>query len=214
MFGMTTDKPERLISDMRGVRYGEVLAVFERDGSLVAEVYGTQMLNDCPQEQWETLVAEDIAKDMGALFVKLNGPRHWMLDGLGTKVAVVDPVLREFNGLLMRRIATVDLGDNPVQVPYTERHVNRGAIFFFDAGRPVHELVDPDGLAYVMQARCIGVDPTLTEEQLPALGDRLALPDSWTYRTRVLDEELVVDTSATVATVLQDELENTYTLPS
>jgi hypothetical protein len=30
----------------------------------------------------------------------------------------------------------------------------------------------------------------------------------------VLNEELVVDTSATVATVLQDELENTYTLPS
>jgi hypothetical protein len=29
----------------------------------------------------------------------------------------------------------------------------------------------------------------------------------------VLDEELVVDTSATIATVLQDELENTYTLP-
>ena len=31
--------------------------------------------------------------------------------------------------------------------------------------------------------------------------------------SRVLDEELVVDTTATVATVLQDELENTYSLP-
>ena len=38
-------------------------------------------------------------------------------------------------------------------------------------------------------------------------------PAGWTYRTRILDEELVVDTTATVATVLQDELENTYTLP-
>ena len=100
-----------------------------------------------------------------------------------------------------------------MQTPYTLRHVDRGAVFFFDAGSAVHELVDPDGLAYVMQAYCIGVDPTITQESLPTLGERLDLPPGWTYRTRVLDAELVVDTSATVATVLQDELENTYTLP-
>lgn len=206
---------QRLISDMRGVRYGEVLVVHLRDeGRLEADVYGTQMLNDCPQELWETLDATAIAEEMGAFVAKLNGPRHWMLDGLGTKVAVVEPVMHEFNGLLMRRIATVDLGTEPSVVPYTERYVNRGAVFFFDAGKPVYELVNPDGLAYVMQAYCIGVDPSLTQENLPELGDRLALPDGWTFRTRILDEELIVDTTATIATVLQDELENTYTLPS
>lgn len=204
---------ERLISGMRGVRYGEVLAVYLRDGRLEAEVYGTQMLNDCPQELWETLDASAIASEMGAAFVKLNGPRHWMLDGLGTKVAPIEPILRDFNGLTMRRIATVDLGDSPGSVPYAERHVDRGAVFFFDAGSPVHELVRPDGVAYVMQAYCIGVDPTLTEDALPGLAERLALPDGWSYRTRVLGEELVVDTTATVATIVQDELENTYTLP-
>jgi len=98
--------------------------------------------------------------------------------------------------------------------PYVERYVNRGAVFFFDAGKPVHELVNPDGLAYVMQACCIGVDPTLTEGDLSGLGTRLALPEGWTFRTPIFDEELVVDTSATIATVVQDELENTYTLPS
>ncbi len=211
---MTNDAPQRLISDMRGVRYGEVLAVFARDGGLEAEVYGTQMLNDCPQEQWDTLDADAIAEEMEAVAVKLNGPRYWMLDGLGQKVAVVDPVFRDFNGLTMRRIATVDLGDDPATRPYVERYVNRGAVFFFDAGAPVHELVDPDGLAYVMQAYCVGVDPSLTEDDLGGLGDRLDLPEGWTFRTRVLDEDLVVDTTATIATVLQDELENTYTLPT
>jgi hypothetical protein len=204
---------ERLISDMRGVRYGEVLCVYARDGGLHAEVYGTQMLNDCPQELWERLDPAAIAAEIGAAFVKLNGPRHWVLDGLGTKVAVVEPVFHDFGGLLMRRIATVEVGANMAPMPYGERHVNRGAVFFFDAGKPVYELVRPDGVAYVMQAYCIGVDPTTTEASLPSLGDRLALPDGWIYRTRVLDEELVVDTSATVATVVQDELENTYTLP-
>lgn len=206
--------PQRLISDMRGVRYGEVLAVRATGaGGFEADVWGTQMLNDCPQELWERLDAEAIAAELGALAVKLNGPRHWMLDGLGTKVAVVEPVLREFGGLLMRRIATVDLGTNPATEPYAERHVNRGAVFFFDAGAPVHELVPPEGPAYVMQAYCIGVDPTLTEDALAGLGDRLALSAGWAFRTRTLDAELVVDTTDTIATVVQDELENTYTLP-
>jgi hypothetical protein len=210
---VATEAPQRLISDMRGVRYGEVLAVYARDGRLEAEVYGTQMLNDCPQEIWATLDADVIAVEMGAMAVKLNGPRYWMLDGLGQKVAVVDPVFRDFNGLAMRRIATVDLGDDPATRPYVERYVNRGAVFFFDAGTPVHELVNPDGLVYVMQAYCVGVDPSLTEADLSGLGDRLELPEGWTFRTRVLGEELVVDTTAAIATVLQDELENTYTLP-
>jgi hypothetical protein len=212
---MTTSAPapQRLISDQRGVRYGEVLAVHARDDRLEAEVWGTQLLNDCPQDLWEALDPSAIAEELGALFVKLNGPRHWMLDGLGAKVAPVEPVLHSFGGLQTRRIAVLDLGQDPQPRPYTVRHVNRGAIFFFDAAKPVYELVDPDGTTYVMQAYCIGVDATLTENDLPALGDRLDLPAGWTYRSRVLGEELVVDTTATIATVIQDDLENTYTLP-
>jgi hypothetical protein len=210
---MTDAAPQRLIDHMRGVRYGEVLAMFLRDTGLEAEVYGTQMLNDCPQELWETLNADEIAKDMGAVFAKLNGPRYWLLDGLGSKVAVVDPVFKDFNGIQMRRIATIPIGADFAAGPYTIRNVNRGAVFFFDAGKTVYELVDPDGRALVMQARCIGIDPNMTEESLANLGERLALPEGWSYRTRVLETELVVDTSETLATVVQDEFENTYTLP-
>ena len=159
---MTSTTP-RLISDMRGVRYGEVLAVYLRDDGLEAEVFGTQMLNDCPQELWETLDPTTIAKEMGAVMVKLNGPRHWTLDGLGQKVAVVEPVLRDFNGLTMRRIATVALGDNPAVQPTSSATSTEAPCFFFDAGKPVYELVNPDGLVYVMQAYCIGVDPTIDE---------------------------------------------------
>jgi len=210
---MTNGAPQRLIDHMRGVRYGEVLAVYLRDTGLEAEVYGTQMLNDCPQELWERLDADAIAKDMGAVFVKLNGPRYWLLDGLGSKVAVVDPVFKDFNGIQMRRIATIPLGADFAAGPYVARNVNRGAVFFFDAGKTVYELVDPEGQAFVMQARCVGVDSSITEQSLETLGDRLALPAGWTYKSRMLDSELVIDTSATLATVVQDEFENTYTLP-
>lgn len=210
---MTASAPQRLIDNMRNVRYGEVLAVFARDNKLEAEVYGTQMINDCPDELWKTLDPAVIASEMSALAVKLNGPRYWVLDGLGTKVAFVEPVMRDFNGLMMRRIATVDLGDKPATVPYEERYVNRGAVFFFDAGSVVHELLNAQGKAYVMQAYCVGVDPTLNLDNLGDLAARLDLPVGWSFRSRILDAELVVDTTDHPATVVQDEFENTYTLP-
>ncbi len=203
----------RLIDGMRGVRYGEVLPIYLRDDGLHAEVYGTQMLNDCPQHLWEKLDAAAIAAEMGAVFVKLNGPRQWVLDGLGAKVAPVEPVLREFGGIMFRRIATLHLGDKPGGGAYHENKVNRGAVFYWDAGKPVFELVNPSGKNYVMQALCKGVDPSMSEESLATLGDRLALPNGWSYRLRVLTKELVVDTTSTIATVLQDEFENSYTLP-
>jgi hypothetical protein len=207
------DAPVRLIDDQRGERYGEVLAMFSGEDGFYAEVFGTQMLNDCPDDLWQALDAAAIAEEMGAIMVKLNGPRYWMLDGLGTKVAPVEPIFRDFGGITMRRIATIALGHEPKFGPYEVNHVNRGAIFFFDAGAPVYELVRPDGTALVMQARCTGIDAGMSEERLANLGEELALPDGWSYRVRILDEELIVDTSATIATVTQDEFENTYTLP-
>lgn len=204
----------RLIDHVRGVRYGEVIAAFDRGGRFEAEVFGTQFLNDCPQDLWDGLDATDLAEELGAVMVKLNGPRHWVLDGLGVKVNAREPVLREFNGLLMRRLAVIDLGDHPVTAPYAEVKVDRGAVFFFDAGKAVYELVDPDGLVYVMQALCVGVDPEMAESGLARLGSRLDMPEGWTYRTRMLEHELIVDTTTTVATVIQDEFENSYTLPT
>ena len=204
---------KRLIDHMRGVRYGEVIPVFLREDGLHAEVYGTQMLNDCPQHLWEKLDAAAIAIELGAVHVKLNGPRQWVLDGLGTKVAPVEPILREFGGIQFRRIATLPLGDKLPAGPYNETKVNRGAVFFFDAGKVVHELINPDGKAYVMQALCMGVDATMSESSLVTLGSRLSPPAGWSYRTRVLTEELIVDTTESLATVLQDEFENSYTLP-
>jgi hypothetical protein len=209
---MTTDTPRRLIDGQRGQRYGEVLAAYLTDEGIQAHVYGTQMLNDCSQELWEQLDADTIARQMEAVLVKLNGPRYWLIDGLGLKAEPIEPVMREFGGIMMRRIAVLNLGNEPAQNPYTVRYVDRRVAFFFNAGSRVFDLVDREGSVYVMQARCIGVDPGMSEEALATLGDRLALPDGWIYRTRILNEELVVDSSHHLASVVQDEFENTYSL--
>ena len=204
----------RLIDDVRGVRYGEVIAVFARDGHFEAEVFGTQFLNDCPQELWDGLDPSAIAADLGALAVKLNGPRHWVIDGIGQKLNTLEPVLREFNGLLMRRLALIDLGDDPSTSPYTDNHVHRGVVFFFDC-RQDRSTSSCPRTGSPMSCRPTAwpwTRPPTRPVSSPS-ATALRLPDGWTYRVRTLDEELVVDTTHKVATVLQDEFEHSYTLP-
>ena len=77
--------------------------------------------------------------------------------------------------------------------------------------RPWHELTNPDGKVYVMQAMALYVDPAQTLESLHSLGDRLALPAGWTFSTRVSDQALrLLSSEDGVATVCQDEFANTY----
>jgi len=74
-------------------------------------------------------------------------------------------------------------------------------------------VVAPGGDVYVMQAYAQILDPSLTIGKLRTLGRRLDLPAGWRYRTRRLTHELAVGASGT-ATIVQDELQNTYQLAS
>ena len=60
-----------------------------------------------------------------------------------------------------------------------------------------------------MQAYAEIVDKTLSYDDLPALGARLKLPSGWRYSTMTPDQDLVLGANGK-ATVIQDELENTY----
>jgi hypothetical protein len=201
---------QRLLSNLRGMRYGEVLLAYLGSEARV-EVYNSFPLNDCPDELWRQLDTETIAKEAEATAALLNGPRYWLMDGIG-KVQNVENKQRNFGGIDMRLVATLELDGDIGRVFYRERHVNRGAMWYFDPGTTVHELHAPNARTYVMQAYCVGVDDSLTQDNLHELGGRLDLPDGWRFSSRVLDEPLLIDTTERVATVLQDELENTYTL--
>lgn len=200
----------RLVSGLRGARYGEVLLAYEGSDPRI-EVYNSFTLNDCPDDLWQRLDTDQIAQQYGAALAVLNGPRYWLMDGIG-KIDPIEPIVRDFGAISMRRVATLEMDGSMGPAPYRERRVNRGAVWYFDAGSQVHELHSLEGRTYVMQAYCVGVDPSLTETSLDDLGARLQLPDGWRYASRRLDGELVVDTTETVATVVQDELRNTYCL--
>ena len=196
--------------DVFAKRYGEVLLVHAGEQGPEATVYNTFPLNDCPAALWDALDADALAKENGAVAALLNGPRYWLMSAID-KVAPEHQETRTFGGIEMIRQATVKLSSmNPA--PYSVNAVDRRTVFVFDAGRPVFELVDPDGRRWVMQTWSQIVDKDLGLDDLPGLAARLAPPPGWRYETRILTETLRVDTTTRDAQVTQDELTNTYSL--
>ena len=63
-----------------------------------------------------------------------------------------------------------------------------------------------------MQSYSQEVDKQLNEAGLLNLADRLKLSHAWKYRTRTLDEDLVIQNVGGKAYVIQDDLKNTYQL--
>lgn len=198
--------------DMRGLRYCEILLLSMSETGLIAEVYNTYPLNDCPSDQWAALDPAAIALEAGVPLALANGPRYWLMDSV-RKSDQDSIVTKVFGGLAMNRYAQVLVGKpETVGVPYTAQSVDRKSTFAFAAGQTVYVLVTPEGLEYIMQSWSQQSDPALSESDLANLGSRLQLPDDWRYESRVLDQELVVDTSNAPARVLQDELLNSYSL--
>ena len=196
--------------DVFGKRYGEVLLVRMGPSGPEATVYNSFPLNDCPARLWDALDATAIAAENGAAAALLNGPRYWLMSGIGKRAGEPQPT-KSFGGIEMIEQATVQLSSNN-PAPYSVNTVDRRAVFTFDAGRPVFELVDADGRRWVMQTYSQIVDKNLTLSDLAGLGSRLTLPAGWRYETRTLTEPLTVDTTGRPAHVLQDDLTNSYSL--
>ena len=196
--------------DVFGKRYGEVLLVRIGESGPEATVYNSFPLNDCPAQLWERLDADAIAKDHGAVAALLNGPRYWLMSRIAKKAGTPQPTT-SFGGIEMIEQATVQLSSNN-PAPYSVNKVDRRAVFTFDAGRPVFELIDADDRRWVMQTWSQVVDKNLTLDDLPGLASRLNPPPGWRYEARTLTEPLTVDTTQRQAHVTQDELTNSYSL--
>jgi hypothetical protein len=205
-----TDDAVTVIDEVFGKRYGEVLLVRAGTSGPEATVYNTFPLNDCPAKLWEELDPQAIAAENGAVAALLNGPRYWLMSSIGKKGR--DTLEHKtFGGIEMLRQATVQLASmNPS--PYNVNRVDRKAVFTFDAGREIYELIDPDGRRWVMQTWSQTVDPALSLADLPGLASRLSLPAGWTYQPRTQTSPLRVDTTDKDACVTQDDLANSYSL--
>ena len=206
-----TPTPRNRVEGLHDVRYGEVLLVRTDGSSYAADVWNTMGLNDCPPAAFAELDAAAIAAEHGALFALLNGPRHWVLDAIESSMRESAPTTK-FGTLEMFLAATIDFGTAlPAPGAYVERHVARDTVFEWSAGTELHELHGPDGRIYVMQALSHAVDDTQSPATLASLAGRLAPPAGWSFATRTQPSALrLLSDDEGVATVIQDELVNTY----
>jgi len=199
-----------LIDGVRDARYCEIIPIVRDGRRFVATVYNTLGLNDCPPAVWNGLNGAALRKRFGAIKVVLNGPRHFLMDSITADGATAAGKTIDVGGLAFTERASIglDLADLRRE-PYRARAVGRETRYLYKAGSPVFLLEAPDGSRYVMQAYAQIVDKTLSYADLPAFGARLRMPSGWRYVTMVPENNLVVGAHGE-ATVVQDELQNTY----
>lgn len=197
---------------LRGIRYCEILVPQLGGGhdGIAMRVYTTQGLNDCPPAAWGAIDARSEARRLGVPMVVKNGPRFVAYDQIS---AEIDGAVESFEGLEMQLVATLELpaGSMPQDRPaYSGMVVARNTEYIYLAGKPVFELVTPDGSVYVMQTYVAPDDPDGDVSVLAGLVGRLTLPDGWTFREIVPDQDLHAATTNGQATVIRDDLGNTY----
>ena len=197
------------IDDLHDTRYCEILVLDGSPPDATVTVWNTIGSNRCPQTWWTGLDANGLARELGANLVILNGPRRWLIDSASGRGAGT----RRFHGQRLTKVATIPIrtAADLAREPYTDRTIARRNTWRWNRGRTVFELIAPGGDVYVMQAYAQIVDPKLRLADLRRLGRRLDLPDGWRYRARRLRKPLVV-TARGQATIVQDELQNTYQL--
>jgi hypothetical protein len=198
------------LGGLHDARYCEIIALKGAPPDATAVVWNTIGLNKCPAPWWNAFDAGDLAQELGASVVVLNGPRHFLMDSVTVPRT---GRVRSFHGQKLRRVASIPIHTTAelAQVPYTDRVVARNNTWRWQRGRRVYELVAPGGDVYVMQAYAQIKDRSLSIGKLRALGRRLDLPEGWRYRSRVLRRPLAVGANGE-ATIVQDELQNTYQL--
>lgn len=181
------------------------------------EVYNTYGINDCPADAWTDVSAAQIQSETGVDLVELNGPRVWMMDEFSGNTELLDPTVKNLDGVEMRLAGVLNIAtrDLPAFVsgssPYEVGPVTRNTVWIYDGGKPLYQLIDPQGRIFVMQSFSQEIAP-LTFADLPTLGSRLDLPDGWVYREAVPTERVDVVAVDGVAQVTQDELKNSYQL--
>jgi len=173
-------------TNTRDMRYCEIL-VATKDG---IQVYNTTGVSECPAQVWNTLDVERIKTQFGASTVQKNGPHFWLMDtnsvSVGEKASLAGIEARWVARLDPALLAKGTQGTKPYTV-FTPKKTQK---MVYSKGKPVFELVDPEGNAYVMQAH----EEKFPLESLAMLGEQMKqLPAGWKYRTRIPTEDVVMD---------------------
>lgn len=206
--------------NLRGVQYCELNFLYAdlKNATLFTEMWNSSGLNThgdpmntCPADAWATVDPTALAKEHDVLGVWKNGPRGWTMDWIELPVGEVTT----YGSWQGRWFAAPTLPKgvdprDPGASAYKPLNVLRSSVMVFEKGKPVYLLDAPDGTVWVMQAWDKTIDKSLEYDGLKDLGSKLKLPKGWSFRVKVLDDDLVIKAVDGYARIMQDDLENTY----
>jgi hypothetical protein len=202
------------LQGMRGYRFCEVgLITGTSQDNAIANIWNTTGACDPTPEQFDTLDAEAIAREHGAVGAWLNPVAHWMFDQLDVREAGYDRKFGCITGTWMGVTGAATLTQVADLRSYFPGYIYRNDAFTvtFKAGSEVYLLDAPDGEMFLMQSFTLHGDPTLREKELAHLYNRLDLPDGWGFRAESLDQDVEVSSNIdSLAHVLHDDLHNVY----
>ncbi|QDT50612.1 hypothetical protein Pan258_46910 [Symmachiella dynata] len=180
--GKTMTLTMQTLPNARGYQYCELVFNYGTAGN---DIYSTSPLAQADLDWWNNLDLKALAKEFGAESVYKNGPQWWSMDEVG--VLASEPVAVAGANMVFG----AHLPAGTLKIPnYTVFNPAKTQNLLWKAGKPVYQLVDPDGHVYVLQGQKIPKD------SIASLGKRLKkMPEGWTFRVKVLDEDLVMKLS-------------------
>lgn len=202
LFAQEADK-----TNIRGERYCEI--VLSKAITNYA-IYNTLGLSDCPTYLWNKVTVAQVKKETGSSFVYLNGPRFWVVDGFNRSKSVTTP--KTINGITMHNGGMLDIKLSSVfkaKSPYYKHEIKRQTSWLYEPGKPVYELIDPNGEVFVMQSYSIKKSHQ-TAHTLAQLGSKLKLPKGWVFKTGTLNQPESLKAINNISIIVQDDLDNTY----
>lgn len=186
------------LPNSRGYQYCELVFDYGDKGN---DIYSTSPLAVANLDWWDNLDLKTLAKDFGAQSVYKNGPQWWSMDEVGVMASQPVPVAG-VNMVFGAHLPPGTLGTPKYKV-FSPAKFQK---LLWKAGKPVYQLVDPEGHVYVLQGHKIPTDALAT------LGQRFQkLPNGWEYRVEILTEELSMNlTPRQPIPSVQDEFDQIY----
>ena len=188
----------KTLPNSRDYIYCELVILY---GDIGSDIYSTSPIKKCDVEWWDNLDLEAVAKELGAQQAIKNGPQSWSMDEVG--VMASEPVT--IAGVEMNFGAHLPAGT--MNTPkYKVFNPAKYQDLVWKAGKPIYQLVDPDGHVYVLQGYKV------KKEDLATLGSKFKeLPGGWKYQVESPSEDLVMNlTPEHAIPSVQDEFDQIY----
>lgn len=162
-------------------------------------------------EAYKKIDPKKLAQELEVDMCAVNHGRFWMMDEIRFLVSEA----QSFHGVELRWGGDMTGAEMLTQFEsaYVPSLIRRNTVWTFKAGKRVFLLREPGGAVWVLQEYTKAVDPSLTPDNLDTLGSRLKnLPQGWKFETKVLTEDLVLDTgrAGSWAAIIRDDLHCTY----